>query len=59
MAVLRKAYVLVILGRTDEAKALVSKAYAKLPEDRRLRNFIDGKGLDKLIADPSTKEISP
>jgi tetratricopeptide (TPR) repeat protein len=59
MAVLRKAYVLVILGRSEEAKALVDKAYGKLPEDRMLRNFIEGKGLDKLIADPSTKEISP
>ena len=59
MAVLRKAYVLVILGRSDEAKELVAKAYTKLPEDRRLRNFIEGKGLDKLIEDPSTKEISP
>ena len=35
------------------------KAYTKLPEDRRLRNFIEGKGLDKMIEDPSTKEISP
>jgi Flp pilus assembly protein TadD len=59
MAVLRKAYVLVILGRAEEAKGIVNKAYARLPEDRRLRNFIEANGLEKLVADPSTKEISP
>jgi Flp pilus assembly protein TadD len=58
-SVVRCASVLVILGRADEARSLVEKAYAKNPGDRYLRNFIENKGLDRLIADPGLKEVSP
>jgi tetratricopeptide (TPR) repeat protein len=58
-AVLRRAYVLVILGRADEARAAVEKARAKHPDDRRLRSFAESHGVDGMIADPGLKEISP
>jgi tetratricopeptide (TPR) repeat protein len=59
LPVLRSASILVILGRADDARTLVAKAYEKSPDDRRLRNFIDVKGVDRIAADPGLKEISP
>ncbi len=58
-AVLRRAYVLVILGRADEARAAVDRARARSPEDRRLRGFVESHGVDRLLADPDLKDISP
>ena len=50
--VVRCASVLVILGRAEEARSLVDKAYAANPNDRYLRNFVEMKGMDRIIADP-------
>jgi Flp pilus assembly protein TadD len=58
-SVIRGASVLVILGRADEARSMVDKAYAKYPDDRRLRDFVQMKGVDKIIADPGLKAVSP
>jgi len=57
--VLRRAYVLVILGRAEEARSALDKARAKRPDDRRLRSFFENHGMDGMIADPGLKEISP
>jgi Flp pilus assembly protein TadD len=57
--VIRSASVLVILGRVDDARSLVEKAYAKNPTDQRLRGFVQIKGVDKMAADPGLKAISP
>jgi tetratricopeptide (TPR) repeat protein len=57
--VIRCASVMVILGRTDEARAMVDKALARNPGDRRLRNFVEMKGVDKIAADPGLKDVSP
>jgi hypothetical protein len=59
MPVIRRAYVLVLLGRADEARSLVERARSDNPEDRRLRSFIEHDELTKMLADPSVKEISP
>jgi predicted Zn-dependent protease len=59
ISVIRSASILVILGRVDDARTLVDKASAKNPDDRRLRNFVEVKGLDRIAADPGLKEISP
>lgn len=58
-SVIRCASVLVILGRVDEARSLVDKAYAKNPDDRRLRDFVQMKGVDRIVADPGLKAVSP
>jgi Flp pilus assembly protein TadD len=58
-SVMRAATVLVILGRPDEARSLVDGAYAKVPDDRRLKAFVEAKDLDRIIADPGLKRISP
>ncbi|HEY5227288.1 MAG TPA: tetratricopeptide repeat protein [Opitutaceae bacterium] len=59
VTVLRRAYALVVLGRGDEARSVVADAAARAPDDRRLQSFIETKGLDKMMADPGLKEISP
>jgi len=58
-AVLRRVYVLVILGRVGEARSAVDKARSRYPEDWRLRNFVQSRGVDGLLADPALKEITP
>jgi len=57
--VLRRVYVLVLLGRVDEARRAVDRAAAAHPSDWRLRNFIENKGLDHLLADPALKSMAP
>jgi Flp pilus assembly protein TadD len=57
--VVRKAFALVILGRADEARSAVEKALKRLPDDRRLRRFVDDHQLDAMIADPALKGVSP
>jgi Flp pilus assembly protein TadD len=57
--VIRRAYVLVVLGRPDDARSLVNEAAEKMPNDRRLRGFIESKGIDRLITDPEIKDITP
>jgi hypothetical protein len=37
----------------------VNEAQARMPNDRRLRGFIESKGIDKLVADPDIKDITP
>jgi tetratricopeptide (TPR) repeat protein len=58
-AVMRSAYVLVVLGRADEARSVVDRARARNPDDWRLRNFAERHGIDQLLADPGLKDISP
>lgn len=57
--VLRRAYVLVLLGRADEARGVVDRARSKHPDDRRLRVFVENKDLDRMVADPRLKAITP
>ena len=56
---IREAYVLVVLGRVDEARSVLDKARAKSPGDRVLRNFFENHGLDKMVSDPALKGLSP
>ena len=56
---IRRAYVLVILGRADDARSVIDKASARNPEDRQLRAFNEAKGIDRILADPALKELSP
>lgn len=56
---IRRANVLVILGRPDEARSLLARVRQDHPDDRRLRAFMESNGLDKMIADPGLKAVSP
>jgi hypothetical protein len=57
--IIKRAYVLTILGRGDEARSLVADSAAKAPDDRRLQAFVEAKGVDNMLADPALKRISP
>jgi tetratricopeptide (TPR) repeat protein len=58
-SVLRQAYILVILGRADEARSVVAKAAAANPDDRILKQFVSKNGVDSMIADPEVKNLAP
>ncbi len=57
--VIRKVYVLVLLGRADEARASMDDARSRFPDDRRLRTFVESRGLEKMMADPGLKDLTP
>jgi tetratricopeptide (TPR) repeat protein len=58
-SVIRRIYVLVVLGRPDDARAALDKARARSPGDRVLKSFNENGGLQKMLADPALKSISP
>ncbi len=57
--VVRRATVLVLLGRADDARSYLAKQAASHPDDARLRAFVDGKAVDRMLADPSLKDVTP
>jgi len=57
-AMLQEINVLLLLGRVDEARDALQQARKKLPDDRALRNFDEGRQLERILADPAFKEIA-
>ncbi len=55
---LQQVYVLALLGRVDEARAVLAKAQKQFPESRAVRSFAEGKQIDKMIADARFREIA-
>lgn len=55
---LRQAYVLALLGREKEARAIIEKAAKQFPTDRSVKGFIEGKQFDRMVADPGFKEMA-
>ena len=55
---LQQVYVLSLLGRQNDARAVLAKAAKKFPEHRAVRGFSEGGQFDKMIADPRFKEIA-
>ncbi len=55
-SLLRQIYVLALLGRVDEARAVLAKAQKEFPDNRDLRTFAEGRQLDLLLASPVFKE---
>jgi tetratricopeptide (TPR) repeat protein len=58
-SLIHRVYVLVILGRADEGRSLIETASAGNPNDRLLRAFVENKTIDKMLADPGLKSLSP
>ncbi|HEY1794125.1 MAG TPA: tetratricopeptide repeat protein [Opitutaceae bacterium] len=59
VSAMRAAMVLVLLGRPDEARAYAAKCADQAPGDQDLRRFVDQKGVDRILADPEMKKITP
>jgi Flp pilus assembly protein TadD len=55
---MQQVYVLALLGRVDDARAVLAKAQKKFPESRAVRAFAEQKQIDKMIADPAFKLIA-
>lgn len=55
---LQQVYVLALLGRIDDARALEAKLQSKFPEDRDVRAFIENKQLDRVLSESGFKQIA-
>lgn len=55
---LQQITALALLGRTDDARSLMEKLPARFPDNRQVRNFVEAKQLDQLLADPRFKEVA-
>jgi TolA-binding protein len=53
---LKQIQVLALLGRVDEARAMVDKVAKRFPDNRAVRGFVEGKYLDKMLVDPMFKQ---
>jgi tetratricopeptide (TPR) repeat protein len=56
--VLQQIHALALLGRVDEARKLLEKSEKKFPNDRLIRDFIQERQLDQMLADPTFKGMS-
>lgn len=57
-SVIRQIYVLALLGRVDEARALLAKNRKDVPDNRDLRAFSESRQIDQMIASPAFKEVA-
>jgi tetratricopeptide (TPR) repeat protein len=57
-SLLRQIYVLALLGRADDARAVLTKARKELPDNAELRSFADGRQLDQMLGSPLFKEVA-
>jgi Flp pilus assembly protein TadD len=55
---LKQVYVLGLLGRKDDARALLEKATKQFPEHRNVKAFVEGKQLDRMLGDSKFKEMA-
>lgn len=55
---LQQVYVLALLGRVDDGRAMLDKTVKRFPENRNVKLFIEGKQLDQILADPKFKEMA-
>ena len=53
---LKQMQVLALMGRTDEARAMLAKTAKRFPDNRNVRAFVEGKQFDQMIADPVFKQ---
>lgn len=57
-ALLNQVYALALLGKTDDARAALAKAQNKHPDNREINAFVESKQLDRILEDPSFKELA-
>ena len=56
--VLQQVYALALLGKFEDARAVLEKAHQKHPDNRAIRFFVDSHELDRLSNTPSFKELA-
>ena len=57
-ALAQQLYILALLGRMDDARSTLEKARKNHPDDRAIRAFVEGRQLDRLVDDPTFKELA-
>ncbi|MBI5768199.1 MAG: hypothetical protein HZA93_10415 [Verrucomicrobia bacterium] len=57
-ALMQQVYVLALLGREKDARAVLAKAQKKFPDHRAVKGFSAGGQFEKMLADPRFKEIA-
>lgn len=55
---LQQVYILALLGRADDAREALDDARKNNPDNRNIRAFVEGKELDRLLADPGFKDLA-
>lgn len=53
---LKQVYVLALLGRTNDGRALLEKTARQFPGQRNVKAFIERKQFDAMLADPNFKQ---
>jgi tetratricopeptide (TPR) repeat protein len=56
--VLQQVNALALLGKTDDARATLEKARKKHPENRTIRVFVENGQLERMLSDPTFKELA-
>jgi tetratricopeptide (TPR) repeat protein len=55
---LKQIHVLALLGRTDDARALVERTVKQFPADRLVRIFVEEKQFEQMLAAPGFKDVA-
>lgn len=55
---IQQIYVLALLGRVNDARALQKRLVEKMPDQREVRAFAEEKRLDAMLADPQFKQVA-
>lgn len=55
---LQQVYVLALLGRVDDGRALLEKTAKRFPDNRNVKLFVEGKQFDQMMADAKFKEMA-
>jgi Flp pilus assembly protein TadD len=56
---LKEAFVLAVLGRADDSRALIAKAAKRFPNDPQVRALAEPKGFEKMMASANFKDLVP
>ena len=55
---MQQVYVLALLGREKDARAVLDQAQKRFPDNRAVKGFTDGGQFEKMVADPRFREIA-
>ena len=55
---LKQVYVLALLGRTEEGRAMLDRTAKQFPDHRNVKLFVENKQFDRMVADPMFKEMA-
>jgi tetratricopeptide (TPR) repeat protein len=55
---LKQVYVLAVMGRTDDSRALLAKAAKRFPNDTKVRSLLDPKQFELMVSGPNFKDMA-